>query len=211
MFKRKQKENKKKRPIWVRILKWSGIGVLFLLILIILAPFLFKPQIINLIEQTANDNLNAEIEIGDVKDPTVTTDFKEQLASLTGNMKDQLNELKDSLINEGKEIIEDKVEEVKEDLKAKRDEILANAQKQADKVKADAKTAADKMRAEADKQYEEAVKAAGINPVKKKAAELAAGKVRDKAYEKANDLETEANKKADKIMEEANTKANSLE
>lgn len=149
--------------------------------------------------------------IGDVKDPTVTTDFKEQLASLTGNMKDQLNELKDSLINEGKEIIEDKVEEVKEDLKAKRDEILASAQKQADKVKADAKSAADKLRAEADKQYDEAVNAAGSNPVKKKAAELAAGKARDKTYEKANDLEAEANKKADKIMEEANAKANSLE
>ncbi len=60
-----QKGKKPKKALWKRILKWTGISFLVLLILLIAAPFLFKPQIIRLIEKAATDNLNAKVEIGD--------------------------------------------------------------------------------------------------------------------------------------------------
>lgn len=153
--------------------------------------------------------------LGKIQDPKISTNLQEQLLSLTGNLtdkiKDQLmdkaKEIKDSLVNE----VKDKVEDVKDDLKERRDKIMADAQVQADKVKSEAKIAADKIRSEADKAYEEGVKAAGNNPIKKKAAEVAGKKAKDNAYQKADKLESEANAKADKIMSEAQLKANKLE
>ena len=47
-----------------RILKWTGITFLALLILIIAAPFLFKKQIIQFVKDTANKELNAKVNFG---------------------------------------------------------------------------------------------------------------------------------------------------
>lgn len=55
-------KNKKKSPLWKRILKWFGIFILFLLLLLISIPYLFKDQIIELIKSTANENLNATLD-----------------------------------------------------------------------------------------------------------------------------------------------------
>ncbi len=152
---------------------------------------------------------------GKVADPEITTDLQEKLLELTGNLtdqlKDKLNEKKDSIINEVKDKVDDKIDEVKDDLKERRDKILADAQIQADKVKAAGKESAERARKEADKAYDEAIAAAGNNPIKKKAAQVVAQKAKDKAYAKADQLEEESNKKADKIMEEAHEKANKLE
>ncbi|WP_439132182.1 AsmA family protein [Polaribacter sp.] len=50
---------KKKKPIGKRILKWSLITVLVVLIALFSAPFLFKNKIEQLITQTINSNINA--------------------------------------------------------------------------------------------------------------------------------------------------------
>jgi hypothetical protein len=44
-----------------KLLKWTGISLLILLLLLIIAPFLFKGKIESAIKDAANDNLNARI------------------------------------------------------------------------------------------------------------------------------------------------------
>lgn len=58
-------KEKKKKPLWKRLLKWSGISFLLLLIFLISIPFLFKNQIIDLIKSSANESLNGELNFSD--------------------------------------------------------------------------------------------------------------------------------------------------
>jgi len=148
---------------------------------------------------------------GTVLNPKITNNFKESLLKLTGNLKENLvNTVKETLKDTAKAIINQKVTELKVDLTAKKQAILAEAQKNADKLKNEAKKAATLIREEAQKQGNELIAQAGANPIKKKAAELAAGKLKKEADEKASKLEQDANQKADKIMDEARDKANKL-
>ena len=148
---------------------------------------------------------------GTVLNPKITNNFKESLLKATGNLKENLvNTVKETLKDTAKAIINQKVTEIKEDLTAKKQALLAEAQRNADKVKSEAKKAATLIRDEAQKQGNELIAQAGGNPLKKKAAELAAGKLKKEADEKATKLEQEANQKADKIMDEAREKANKL-
>jgi hypothetical protein len=55
----------KKKSLVGRILKWFGIILLVLLVLIISAPFLFKNQIVQFVKDTANKELNAKVNFGD--------------------------------------------------------------------------------------------------------------------------------------------------
>jgi hypothetical protein len=59
---KKSAEPKQKKALWFRILKWSGISFLFLIIIAILLPILFKSQIVNYIKAEANKNLNATLD-----------------------------------------------------------------------------------------------------------------------------------------------------
>lgn len=56
---------KPKKSLLKRILKWSGITVLLLLILIIIAPFIFKDKIVQIVKDEANSSLNAKVDFGD--------------------------------------------------------------------------------------------------------------------------------------------------
>ena len=56
---------KQKKSLFKRILKWSGITVLLLLILIIIAPFIFKDKIVQIVKDEANSSLNAKVDFGD--------------------------------------------------------------------------------------------------------------------------------------------------
>lgn len=56
---------KQKKSILKRILKWSGISLLVLLILIIAAPFIFKDKLVQIVKDEANSNLNAKVDFGD--------------------------------------------------------------------------------------------------------------------------------------------------
>ncbi len=54
-----------KKPLWKRILKWTGISFLFLLILIILLPFIFEDKMFNLVKDEIENNLYADLECDD--------------------------------------------------------------------------------------------------------------------------------------------------
>ena len=59
------KEPKKKKSLFRRILKWTGMTFLVLIILIIITPFLFKKQIVQFVRDEANKNLNAKVNFGE--------------------------------------------------------------------------------------------------------------------------------------------------
>jgi hypothetical protein len=56
---------KKKKSLIGRILKWSGITLLLLIITIIALPFLFKDKIIEMAKNEINNNVNATVTFGD--------------------------------------------------------------------------------------------------------------------------------------------------
>ena len=56
---------KVKKSLFKRILKWSGISFLLLLVLIIIAPFIFKDKIVQIVKDEANNSLNAKVDFGD--------------------------------------------------------------------------------------------------------------------------------------------------
>ena len=56
---------KQKKSLLKRILKWSGITFLLLLILIIAAPFIFKDKLVQLVKDEANSSLNAKVDFGE--------------------------------------------------------------------------------------------------------------------------------------------------
>lgn len=58
-------KNKKKKSLLRRILKWTGITFLLLIILLITLPFIFKDQLIQLVKDEANKNLNAKVDFGE--------------------------------------------------------------------------------------------------------------------------------------------------
>ena len=56
---------KPKKSLAKRILKWTGISFLVLLILVIAAPFIFKDKLVQLVKDEANKSLNAKVDFGD--------------------------------------------------------------------------------------------------------------------------------------------------
>lgn len=58
-------QSKPKKSLFKRILKWTGITFLVLIIAIIAAPFIFKDKLVQLVKDEANKNLNAKVDFGD--------------------------------------------------------------------------------------------------------------------------------------------------
>src|SRR5690349_7817392 len=57
--------SKPKKSLFVRILKWTGISLLVIILLLIAAPFIFKDKIVSIVKEQANANLNAKVDFGD--------------------------------------------------------------------------------------------------------------------------------------------------
>jgi hypothetical protein len=74
-------EQKNIKSTYKRILKWSGITFLLLIIFIIAAPFLFKDKIVSYVKQLANENLNAKVDFGDF-DLTLFSSFPDFTLSI---------------------------------------------------------------------------------------------------------------------------------
>ncbi|MEJ6616940.1 MAG: AsmA-like C-terminal region-containing protein [Crocinitomicaceae bacterium] len=145
--------------------------------------------------------------IGDVKNPKITTDFKEAIMKLTGNLKDNIKEtIKDTITS----VINNGIDKAKEEIEKQKQKIMTDAQKQADKVIAEGDKAAERARAEGYKQADELVKAAGSNPIKKKIAEEAAKKARSETDKQVEKTKAAARKQADVIMAKAREEADKV-
>lgn len=155
---------------------------------------------------------------GTTTNPKITTDIENSIKNLTGNLKNTVKDAAKEVITKAKDsvkaVVTEKITEVKEDVSARiqkeKQQILDQAQKQANALKAEGKKQADNIRAEGDKAAQKLIDEAGGNPLKKKAAEIGAKKIRDEANAKANKVESEANAKADGIMNTARTKADAV-
>lgn len=55
----------KKKSIVKKILKWTGISFLILLIVLISLPFIFKDKLVEIVKQEINNSVNAKVEFGD--------------------------------------------------------------------------------------------------------------------------------------------------
>ncbi|MGZ4090780.1 MAG: AsmA family protein, partial [Bacteroidia bacterium] len=79
---------KPKKSLFRRIMKWSGITLLLIIILLILAPFIFKDKIVAIVKEQANKNLNAKVDFGDFDLSLISSfpdfRFKIQNVSVTG-------------------------------------------------------------------------------------------------------------------------------
>lgn len=65
---------KPKKSLFKRILKWTGITFLLLIIFIVAAPFIFKDKIVQIVKDEANKNLNAKVDFGEF-DLTLISSF----------------------------------------------------------------------------------------------------------------------------------------
>ncbi len=149
--------------------------------------------------------------IGDVKNPKITTDFKEAILKATGDFKDNvISTVTETIKDTISSVINEQVDNAKEEIEKQKQKLLADAQKQADKVVAEAKKAADAVRVEGNKQADDMIKAAGSNIVKKKIAEQGAKTLRAETEKNAKKLEDEGKKQADAIMAKARAEADKL-
>jgi cell division septum initiation protein DivIVA len=143
---------------------------------------------------------------GDIKNPQVKLDLKENAVNVVENVKE---EIKDA----AKEVIETQTTKIKDEAKeksrAEADKIIKEAEKQAASVRTESKKAADAVRAEANANANKLMNEAK-NPISKRAAEPAAKKLRDEGEAKAKRIELEADQKATRIVNDAKAKSDKL-
>lgn len=73
-FKKKNPDQPKvKKPLWKRILKWTGISFLLLFITILLLPFIFEKQIFEMVKSEINKNLHGKFECEDYELTLIST------------------------------------------------------------------------------------------------------------------------------------------
>lgn len=91
-----QKEGKKKKSLFRRILKWTGISFLLLLILLIVLPYIFRDKIKELVIEEANKFLKADLSLGDYDMTFLTTfpKFTLELDSVALTGRDQFKGVK---------------------------------------------------------------------------------------------------------------------
>jgi len=74
-FKKKNQDGKPKakKPLWKRILKWTGISFLLLFIMVLLLPFIFEKQIFEMVKGEINKNLHGKFECEDYSLTLIST------------------------------------------------------------------------------------------------------------------------------------------
>ena len=60
-----EESKKKKKSLIKKILKYTGVTFLLLLVAIIALPFIFKDKLVQIVKDEVNNNLNAKVEFGD--------------------------------------------------------------------------------------------------------------------------------------------------
>lgn len=168
----------------------------------------------------AGEFINVNINLtGSIADPQVKFNL---VGSEGQSIKDvvttKINEVKETAVEEIKEVVEDKKEELNAKVEARKaalqkeantriEKLQSAAEKSAARVRAEGKKSAEKVRAEGYKQADALVDAAGNNPIKKRAAKIAANKLKKETDKKADQVNAKADQSASKITTEAEQKA----
>lgn len=152
------------------------------------------------------------------------------LDKIVDNIKDQaIDKVSESIKDKtGVDVknIKEEVKEVKEDLSAKADaeittlmektkdninKIKSLAERSANQTQAEAKKLSDKARTEGYKQADAFVERAGNNPFKKKAAQIASKKLKNRTDKKAEQIITKGDDTAKSIVDSANKQRDKLQ
>ena len=173
------------------------------------------------VDLNGSDNLDLELVVGGTfTEPTV----KPRVAGIIGG-DDGVKEAIDDFKEEVKEKVEEKIEEVKEDVNKKiaeeraklvkaatqkGDQLIAGAEKQAANLNKQATAGSDKIIEEAKAKTDKLYKEAGSNPIKKKAAELAAGKINKEVAKKAQVVIGQGDAKGKALIEKAELQKQNL-
>ncbi len=170
------------------------------------------------IKMDPGSSLNVRLNIGGtITNPTLKvnilgtdgkTTIKDQVVS---TVKETVNDAVDSV----KTVVTEKVDYEKKALKAKMDKevnaVMATAEKQAKKIREAGKQTAAKAKQLGYQKADQLVKEAGSNIFKKKAAELAAKKIKTETDKNVTKIELEADKKADQVLVKAREKVKSIQ
>lgn len=89
--------NPVKKSLFKRILKWTGISFLVIIVALIAIPFLFKDKLIALVKEEANKNLNAKVDFGDF-DLTIFSSFPDLRFKINNVQVVGINEFKDDTL-----------------------------------------------------------------------------------------------------------------
>lgn len=90
-------ESKPKKSLVGRILKWSGISLLIIIVLLIASPFIFKDKIVSIVKEQANNNLNAKVDFGDF-DLSILSSFPDFRFKINNVSVIGINEFKDDTL-----------------------------------------------------------------------------------------------------------------
>lgn len=168
------------------------------------------------------DNIPVEIGVGGTaSNPIITTDLKGQAQNV---VEDVIEEVKEKVYDEAKKLLENaqkqadnliaeakaKADQIREAGKASGEKIRKESLAAGNKIKAEGKKAAEKLRQEGYAQAQKLIDDAN-NPIKKKAAEIAAKKLNTETDKKADKMISEANIKRDKVIAEGESKAKKVE
>jgi uncharacterized protein involved in outer membrane biogenesis len=88
---------KPKKSLFRRILKWTGISLLLIIVLLILAPFIFKDKIVAIVKEQANNNLNAKVDFGEF-DLSIFSSFPDFRFKINNVSVIGINEFKDDTL-----------------------------------------------------------------------------------------------------------------
>lgn len=140
---------------------------------------------------------------GTIKDPKITTSLNEIKEDIVNQVKDEVKKVIEEKKEEVKKKVDDELEKRIQQASAKGDQLIEEAKKQAEALKAEAKKKGEQLVAEAKKKREDLIKEAGINPLKKVAAEKAGDALVDEANKQADKLNAEAAKQGDALIKKA--------
>jgi len=168
------------------------------------------------------DNIPIKIGIGGTAiNPIIKTDLKGKGQNA---VEEVIEDVKDKVYEEVKKLLEDaqkQADKLIAEAKVKADQIrmagTASAEKirkeslaAGNKTKTEGKKAAEKFKKEGYAQAQKLIDNAS-NPIKKKAAEIAAKQMKDETDKKADKMISEANAQGDKIISEGESKATKIE
>lgn len=166
-----------------------------------------------------SDFINVLINLGgSISDPKTTlkvlgTEDGEEL-DIVSSIKNQVEEKVKEEVKVVKDSVKTVVEEKKENFKAIADaevaKVMADAEKAANRIRAEGKKAAEKARQLGYEQADKLISAAGRNPLKKAAAQIAAKKLKEETDKNVEKLKAESDNKADVILKRAERQADKI-
>jgi hypothetical protein len=131
--------------------------------------------------------------------------------TIKGQLNDLIDDKKQEQIDKLLAEAETQAAKIRKEGRTQAQKVRDAGKTNADKIRAQTKTNVDKVRKQGYAEADDLVKKAGMNPLKKKAAQIAADKLKAETDKKCDKLLKEGENKAQQTEDTANTKADGIE